>query len=155
MSITAEYIVELFEKYVRARKRLAELLVMEPDVRLAIINAVLRDVATKEDIKELKEEISILAKTTREEFEKLKIKLAEKASKKDIVKLESEINLLRRELEKLRTELGKQGERISILETRFDNIEKRLDDFYKLMIISIIGIFITLLTTMLAKILPF
>ena len=46
MGITAEEIVELFEKDVRARKRFAELLVVEPDIRLAIINAVLRDVAT-------------------------------------------------------------------------------------------------------------
>ena len=57
-SITAEDIVALFEKDARARKRLAELLIAEPDVRLAIINAVLRDVATKEDIRELRAEIA-------------------------------------------------------------------------------------------------
>lgn len=57
-SITAEDIVALFEKDARARKRLAELLIAEPDVRLAVINAVLRDVATKEDIRELRAEIA-------------------------------------------------------------------------------------------------
>jgi len=56
-SITAEDIVALFEKDAKARKRLAELLVAEPDVRLAVINAVLRDVATKEDIRELRSEL--------------------------------------------------------------------------------------------------
>ena len=55
--ITADHIVKLFEEDVRARKRLAELLVTEPDVRLAIINAILRDVATKSDLKELEERL--------------------------------------------------------------------------------------------------
>jgi len=40
---TAEDIVKLFEEDVRSRKRLAELLISEPDIRLAMINAVLRD----------------------------------------------------------------------------------------------------------------
>lgn len=34
MGITAEEIVELFEKDARSRKRLAELLTSEPDIRL-------------------------------------------------------------------------------------------------------------------------
>jgi len=41
----------------RARKRLAELLVSEPDIRLAIINPVLRDVATNGDIKKIRNDI--------------------------------------------------------------------------------------------------
>ena len=57
MSLTAEDIVRLFEEDVRARKRLAELLVSEPDVRLALANAILREVATKEDIRELRKEL--------------------------------------------------------------------------------------------------
>ena len=56
VSLTAMDIVKLFEEDTRARKRLAELLISEPDVRLAIINAVLRDVATKSDIERLREE---------------------------------------------------------------------------------------------------
>ena len=57
MSLTAEDIVRLFEEDVRARKRLAELLVSEADVRLALANAILREVATKEDLRELREEL--------------------------------------------------------------------------------------------------
>ena len=60
MSITADYIVELFEKDARARRRLAELLISEPDVRLAIVNAVIRDVATKADIEKVMREIEEL-----------------------------------------------------------------------------------------------
>jgi len=56
VELTAEAIVELFRADARARKELAELLVSEPDVRLAIINAVLRDVATKSDIEQLRTE---------------------------------------------------------------------------------------------------
>ena len=60
MSLSAMDIVKLFEEDVHARKRLAELLVGEPDIRLAIINAVLRDVATKSDIEKLRGEIADL-----------------------------------------------------------------------------------------------
>jgi len=77
--LSAERIVELFEKDVGSRKRLAELLVAEPDVRLAIINALIRDVATKEDIEKLraatKEDIENLRKTTKEDMERLKAEL--------------------------------------------------------------------------------
>ncbi len=58
--MTADQIVDLFERDLRARKRLAELIVMEPDIRLAIINAVLREVATKDDIKALESYIRVL-----------------------------------------------------------------------------------------------
>lgn len=43
VELDANRIVELFEKNVSARKRLAELIVIEPDIRLAIINAIIRD----------------------------------------------------------------------------------------------------------------
>ena len=49
-------IVELFEEDVAARKRLAELLMREHDVRLAIIGAVLKEVATKSVIEKLRGE---------------------------------------------------------------------------------------------------
>jgi len=39
------------------RKRLAELTVTDSDARLAIINAVLADVATKSDLEKLRSEI--------------------------------------------------------------------------------------------------
>jgi len=52
----AERVVEEFEGNVRLRKRLAELLVVEPDVRLTLINALLAEVATKRDISEVRSE---------------------------------------------------------------------------------------------------
>ena len=73
--ISAEEVVKLFEEDTRA-KRLAELLVSKPDVRLAIINAVLRDVATKGDIEALKvatrSDIESLRTATKSDVETLR-----------------------------------------------------------------------------------
>ena len=70
-AVTAEDIVKLFEEDVRARKRLAELLVSEPDVRLALANAILREVATKDDLRELREELKAYIDAKVEGLEKL------------------------------------------------------------------------------------
>jgi len=43
----AEKLIKEFEENVVLRKRFAELLVSEPDVRLVLINAFIADVATK------------------------------------------------------------------------------------------------------------
>jgi len=62
-------------------------LVSEPDVRLAIINAVLRDVATKSDIEKLRDEIT-------------KIR-AEYATKSDVEKIRREVLEVRERIAKL------------------------------------------------------
>ena len=53
----AEKLIKEFEENVKLRKRLAELLVSEPDIRLVLINAVISDVATKKDLSELRNEV--------------------------------------------------------------------------------------------------
>jgi len=53
----AEKLIKEFEENVKLRKRLAELLISEPDIRLALINAVIADVATKKDLSELRNEL--------------------------------------------------------------------------------------------------
>jgi len=58
--ITADIIVKLFEENPDAVKRFAELLIIEPDIRLALINAIIRDIATKEDLEKLENRISML-----------------------------------------------------------------------------------------------
>ena len=60
MQSLGEKVLDEIEADKRLRKRLAELLVTEPDVRLALINAVLTDIARKEDIRELRSEMSQL-----------------------------------------------------------------------------------------------
>jgi len=107
MSLTAEAIVELFERDARARKRLAELLVSEPDVRLAIINAVLRDVATKSDIEKIR---------------------AEYATKEDVKALREEIAALRGRIEKIEGDIAEVRERIAKLEGVVSQLITRIDD---------------------------
>jgi septal ring factor EnvC (AmiA/AmiB activator) len=96
-SLTADQIVDLFERDLRARKRLAELIVMEPDIRLAIINAVLREVATKDDIKALGD-----------------------ATRKDIKELEGRIQELSNMVSEMR---GAYKE----LSKKIDDLDKRID----------------------------
>ncbi|MCD6457763.1 MAG: hypothetical protein J7K82_02830 [Thermoproteales archaeon] len=91
MSITADDIVKLFEEDVKARKRMAELLVVEPDIRLAIINAVLRDVATKQDIKDM---------ATKQDITELR-KALEAKIEREINRLEREIDGLEKEIDRL------------------------------------------------------
>jgi len=122
MGITAEEIVKLFEKDVRARKRFAELLVVEPDIRLAIINAVLRDVATKQDIRDM-------------------------ATKQDIAELRKELMELRKALE------VKIEREVSRLEREIDRLEEEIDRLFKLVLVSVLGILISITTTILVRIL--
>ena len=115
MGITAEEIVKLFEKDVRARKRFAELLVVEPDIRLAIINAVLRDIATKHDIKDM-------------------------ATKQDISELRRELTELRRALEVK-------------IEREVNRLEREIDGLFKLVLVSVLGILVSITTTILVRVL--
>ena len=117
VELTAEAIVELFRADARARKELAELLVSEPDVRLVIINAVLRDVATKSDIEQLRADFG-----------------------RDIEQLRTEF---RRELEQLRTEFRRE----------IDTLAREIDRLYKLVIVSVLGILISIANTILVRLL--
>ena len=99
MGITAEDIVELFEKDVRARRR------------FAIINAVLRDVATKQDIKDV-------------------------ATKQDLAELGRAIR-----------------EDIKGLEARLDTVVGELDRLFKLVVVSVLGILMSITSSILVRIL--
>ena len=113
MEITAERIVQLFEEDLRARKRLAELLASEPDIRLVVINAVLRDVATKQDIAELRRSLE--------------------------AKIEREIGRIEREIERVEKEI--------------DRLEREIDRLYRLVMISVLGILVSIATTVLVRVL--
>jgi len=122
VELTAEAIVELFRGDVRARRELAELLISEPDIRLAIINAVLRDVATRSDVEQLR-------KAVEERFERV-------ATKSDIEALRSEF---RRELDSVRREIG--------------FLAREIDRLYRLVMVSVLGILISIATTILVRVL--
>jgi len=122
VELTAEAIVELFREDVRARKKLAELLISEPEIRLAIINAVLRDVATRGDLERLRESFERLRESLESRFERV-------ATKGDIEALRSEF---RREI---------------------DSLAREIDRLYKLVMVSVLGILISVVTTILVRIL--
>jgi chromosome segregation ATPase len=117
-----EKLIEELEKDPKIRKRLAELMVTDSDVRLAIINAVLADVATKSDLERMEA-------ATKAELEKL-----EAATKRELEKLEERLRaeLVKTE-ERLRSEIQREvrrlEDRISALESRVNSIEERLARF--------------------------
>jgi len=64
-----EEIVEEIVKDRKAVRRLAEAIVSDADVRLAVVNAILRDVATKEDVEKLRAETKADIDRLREEID--------------------------------------------------------------------------------------
>jgi phosphate uptake regulator len=124
VELTAEAIVELFRRDVKARRELAVLLVSEPDIRLAIINAVLRDVATKGDIEALRA-----------------------AVKDDIKALKEDVE---RRFEELRTEFRRD---LDSVRREIDALAREIDRLYRLVMVSVLGILISVATTILVRVL--
>ena len=152
MSSIGEKLIEELEKDPKIRKRLAELMVTDSDVRLAIINAVLADVATKSDLEKL--EVA-----TRRELENLRAEM-----KSEMEKLEERLrndfrSEIQREVKRLEDRISALENRISALENRVNSIEERLarlegqmDLFVKLFIafnlptlIAVIGILLKMI----------
>jgi chromosome segregation ATPase len=150
----AEKLIEELEKDPKIRKRLAELMVTDSDVRLAIINAVLADVATKSDLERMeaatKAELEKLEAATKRELENLRAEM-----KAEMEKLEERLRSeIQREVRRLEDKISALDSRISALENRVNSIEERLtrlegqmDLFVKLFIafnlpilIAVIGI---------------
>ncbi len=142
MSI-AEKLIEELEKDPKIRRRLAELMVTDSDVRLAVINAVLADVATKKDLKELEErfrnemqrEVSKLEERLRSELQREVRRLEERISA-----LESRISTLEKRMEALEV-------RVNSIEARIAKLEGQMDLFVRLFVafnlptlIAVIGI---------------
>jgi hypothetical protein len=96
-----EKLIEELEKDPKIRKRLAELMVTDSDVRLAIINAVLADVATKKDLEKL--EVA-----TKRELERLEERLERRISALEnrISALENRVNSIEERLARLEGQMG-------------------------------------------------
>ena len=135
MSLTAEDIVRLFEEDVRARKRLAELLVSEPDVRLALANAILREVATKEDLRELREGL------------KAYIDARIGGVGQRISSLEQRVTSLEQGVSGLEERISGLEGRIDGLEGRISGVEGRISDLAALVRASLVAIVVTLAST--------
>lgn len=118
MSI-AEKLIEELEKDPKIRKRLAELMVTDSDVKLAIINAVLADVATKSDLEKL--EVA-----TRRELENLRAEMKAEMEKIEERLMNDFRSEIQREVKRLEDRISALENRISALENRVDSIEERL-----------------------------
>jgi ketosteroid isomerase-like protein len=146
VELSADAIVELFRKDVRARRELAVLLVSEPEVRLAIINAVLRDVATKGDIERLRESLENRFEqhraATKSDMEALR------AAVKDDIKVLKED--MERRFEELRTEFRRE---LDSVRREIDMLAREIDRLYRLVMVSVLGILISVATTILVRVL--
>lgn len=131
--LSAEKIVKLLEEDVRSRKRLAELLVIEPDIRLAIVNAIIRDVATKDDVKNVATKDDIKNMATKDDVERLRIMFNDSVGR-------------------LETRISGVEARIGSLEGRVGRLEGQMSLFIKMFIafnlpilLGIIGILLKLI----------
>jgi len=159
VSSIGEKLIEELEKDPKIRKRLAELMVTDSDVRLAIINAVLADVATKSDLEKLeaatKSELEKVEGRLRTEMENLRAEM-----KAEMERLEERLrNEIQREVRRLEDRISALENRIAALENRVNSIEERLarlegqmDLFVKLFIafnlptlIAVIGILLKMI----------
>jgi predicted nucleic acid-binding Zn-ribbon protein len=97
MSLSAGEIVRLLKSDRDALRELAVAVASEPELRLAVINAVLADVATKQDINQLRQEMRGEITSTKQEIQQLRQELREEiAQLRQYV--DSEIAQLRREM---------------------------------------------------------
>ena len=130
MSSIGEKLIEELEKDPKIRKRLAELMVTDSDVRLAIINAVLVDVATKSDLEKL-----------------------EAATKRELEKLEERLRSeIQREVKRLEDRISALENRVNSIEERLARLEGQMSLFVKLFIafnlpilIAVIGILLRMI----------
>jgi predicted aconitase len=87
MSVSAGEIVKLLKSDKDALRELSAAIASEPELRLAVINAVIADVATKQDIQQIRQELKVEIAQLREE------------TKEEIAQLRQEIGLLRQHVD--------------------------------------------------------
>ena len=97
MSLSAGEIVRLLKSDRDALRELAVAVASEPELRLAVINAVLADVATKQDINQLRQEMRGEITSTKQEIQQLRQELREEIAQLR-QHVDSEIAQLRREM---------------------------------------------------------
>lgn len=131
--LTASDIVTLFERDQAALKSPAELLVTVPDIRLAILQGILREVTTKRDLEQLRRELMdyIDRRITelRTEFR---------------TELERRVGEVRGEVQELRAEVRNLSKGVTRLEGTVSLLVKVFVSFNVAVLVGIIGILIKL-----------
>jgi len=148
--LTAEDVVRLFEADARARRRLAELLVSEPDVRLAVINAVLRDVATKSDLEALRREVLARVSALESRVSELSERVARlEGALTQLVErigdLDKRIDALDKRIDALDKRIDALDRRIDALDKRIDGLERRMDYVVRVSWVLVASVLATLL----------
>jgi len=131
-----EKLIEELEKDPKIRRRLAELMVTDSDVRLAIINAVLADVATKSDLEKLEA-------ATKRELEKLEERLRSEIQR-EVRRLEERISALENRITALENRVNSIEERLARLEGQMSLFVKLFIAFNLPILIAVIGILLRL-----------
>jgi uncharacterized coiled-coil DUF342 family protein len=101
--LTGEEIVKRIVSDKGALKDLIYHIVSDPEMRVAVISAVLSEVATKQDVRDLRQEINQL----RQEVNQLRAEMDARFNevRREMNQLRTEINGLRREINDLRREM--------------------------------------------------
>jgi septal ring factor EnvC (AmiA/AmiB activator) len=133
----AEKLIEELERDPKIRRRLAELMVTDSDVRLAIINAVLADVATESDLEKLEA-------ATKRELEKLEERLRSEIQR-EVRRLEDRISALEHGIAALENRVNSIEERLTRLEGQMDLFVKLFIAFNLPTLIAVIGILLKLI----------
>jgi predicted nucleic acid-binding Zn-ribbon protein len=117
MTLSAGEIVKLLKSDKDALRELSAAIASEPELRLAVINAVITDVATKQDLQQLRQELKGEMAQLRQEMKEEIARLREEL-RGDITATKQDFQQLRREL---REEISQLREEIGILRQRVDS----------------------------------
>jgi DNA repair exonuclease SbcCD ATPase subunit len=162
MSLSAGEIVRLLKSDRDALRELAVAVASEPELRLAVINAVLADVATKQDIQqmrqELKGEMAQLRQELREEISQLREETKEEIAQLrqhvdgEISKLRGEIAQLRQhvdsETSQLRQEIAQMRQHI---DSEISQLRRDMNTNFRWTVGLILGIWGTTVIPLLMK----
>jgi DNA repair exonuclease SbcCD ATPase subunit len=162
MSLSAGEIVRLLKSDRDALRELAIAVASEPELRLAVINAVLADVATKQDIQqmrqELKGEMAQLRQELREEISQLREETKEEIAQLrqhvdgEISKLRGEIAQLRQhvdsEISQLRQEIAQMRQHV---DSEISQLRRDMNTNFRWTVGLILGIWGTTVIPLLMK----
>ncbi len=125
-------------------------MVTDGEVRLAIINAVLADVATKRDLETLRAELKADIKRVEDNLKAL-IEREISRLEKRIDSLEKRIDSLERRIDALENRIASLENRVNSIEARLSRLEGQMNLFVKLFIafnlpilLAVIGILLRL-----------
>jgi predicted nucleic acid-binding Zn-ribbon protein len=158
MSLSAGEIVRLLKSDRDALRELAVAVASEPELRLAVINAVLADVATKQDIQQLRQELKGEMAQLRQEIYHLRQHVDDEIAQLrqhvdgEISKLRGEIAQLRQhvdsEISQLRQEIAQMRQHV---DSEISQLRRDMNTNFRWTVGLILGIWGTTVIPLLMK----